>query len=344
MPRRTVYLETFGCQMNELDSELVAGQLRRLGYGFSDDPGAADVVLYNTCSVRDLAEQKVRSRLGEVRLRKRTEPNLVVGVLGCMAERDGEDLFRRFPVVDVLCGPGELDKLPALLDNAARTRDAILDGATPAVHHDAHDGHPAAGRSARVAALQGDASRRSSTLAAAADSLEMLDLSRSISPTDHSGSAYVRITRGCNKFCTYCVVPHTRGAEIHRPPDHIVDECRRLADAGVLEVTLLGQTVNHYRYEHGASVSVGGVEQPQKGRSYRGGHRRDPFAGARTTTFADLLRRIHDEVPAISACASSPATRATSATTSSRSCATTRGSAGTSTSRRSPAPTGCSRR
>jgi tRNA-2-methylthio-N6-dimethylallyladenosine synthase len=299
MPRRTVYLETFGCQMNELDSELVAGQLRRLGYGFSDDPGAADVVLYNTCSVRDLAEQKVRSRLGEVRLRKRTEPNLVVGVLGCMAERDGEDLFRRFPVVDVLCGPGELDKLPALLDNAARTRDAILDGATPAVHHDAHDGHPAAGRSARVAALQGDASRRSSTLAAAADSLEMLDLSRSISPTDHSGSAYVRITRGCNKFCTYCVVPHTRGAEIHRPPDHIVDECRRLADAGVLEVTLLGQTVNHYRYEHGASVSVGGVEQPQKGRSYRGGHRRDPFAGARTTTFADLLRRIHDEVPAI---------------------------------------------
>ena len=288
MPRRTVYLETFGCQMNELDSELVSNQLRGLGYDFSADPERADVVLYNTCSVRDLAEQKVRSRLGEMRLRKRREPGLVVGVLGCMAERDGEAMLSRFPVVDVLCGPAELDKLPGLLDNAVRTREAMRDPAP--------DG---ALRSARAVALQGDASRRSSTLAAAADSLEMLDLSRAVSPTDHSGSAYVRITRGCNKFCTYCVVPHTRGAEVHRPPDHVVEECRRLADAGVIEVTLLGQTVNHYRYEHGAAVSVGGVQQPQKGRSYRGGHRRDPFAGARTTTFADLLRRIHEEVPGI---------------------------------------------
>ncbi|MFM9957803.1 MAG: MiaB/RimO family radical SAM methylthiotransferase, partial [Phycisphaerales bacterium] len=148
-------------------------------------------------------------------------------------------------------------------------------------------------------ALQGSASRRSATLAAAADSLEMLDLSRSISASDHNGSAYVRITRGCNKFCTYCVVPHTRGAEVHRPPDHIVDECKRLADAGVLEITLLGQTVNHYRFEHGAAVTLSGVTQPQKGRSYAGGHQRDPFAGEHVTTFADLLRRIHDEVPGV---------------------------------------------
>ena len=127
----------------------------------------------------------------------------------------------------------------------------------------------------------------------------MLDLSRAVSPSDHDGSAYVRITRGCNKFCTYCVVPHTRGAEIHRPPDHIVDECKRLADAGIIEVTLLGQTVNHYRYEHGSSVVVGGIAQPQKGRTYKGAHHRDMYAGERVTTFADLLRRIHEEAPAI---------------------------------------------
>ncbi len=296
MPGRSVYLETFGCQMNELDSELVRGSLLAIGYRFVSNPDAADVVLYNTCSVRDQAEQKVRSRLGEMAVRRRGNPgrSLVVGVLGCMAERDGEDLIRRMPVVDILCGPGELDKLPALLDNAVRTRESLLSS---------ESGASAAPRGAsgapRFVALQGNTSRRSSTLAAAGDNLELLDLSRAVSPTDHNGSAYVRITRGCNKFCTYCVVPFTRGAEMHRPPDHIVDECRRLADSGVLEITLLGQTVNHYRFEHGAAVTLNGVTQPQKGRSYQGGHRRDPYSGERVTTFADLLKRIHDEVPAI---------------------------------------------
>jgi tRNA-2-methylthio-N6-dimethylallyladenosine synthase len=331
MPK-AVYLETFGCQMNELDSELVAGQLRALGYRFTPDQGAADVVLYNTCSVREHAEQKVWSRLGEMAARKRAEPGLVVGVLGCMAERDGEALIRRMPVVDVLCGPGELDKLPGLLDNAVRTRAAlsadcggkdfgsgILDfgsgSADGARNGDGHRSQQIQNLKSKIqnrrelvsahqVALQGSASRRSATLAAAADSLEMLDLSRAVSPVDVDGgerkaSAYVRITRGCNKFCTYCVVPFTRGAEVHRPPRHIIDECKRLADSGVIEVTLLGQTVNHYRFEHGAAVTLGGVMQPQKGRSYSGGHSRDPFAGANTTTFADLLAQIHDEVLAI---------------------------------------------
>jgi tRNA-2-methylthio-N6-dimethylallyladenosine synthase len=299
MPQRTIYLETFGCQMNELDSELVTGQLRALGYAFTPNPDLADVVLYNTCSVREHAEQKVWSRLGELRLRKNVEPGLVVGVLGCMAERDGTDLIRRMPVVDVLCGPGELDKLPALLDNAVRTRESLL--GDDAAKRRGDEGTLV---SARQVALQGNTSRRSGTLAAAQDTLELLDLSRAISPSDtqRNATAYVRITRGCNKFCTYCVVPFTRGAEVHRPPDHIIDECKKLADAGVLEITLLGQTVNHYRFEHGAAVTMGGITQPQKGRSYAGGtngHRRDPFASATTTTFADLLARIHDEVPAI---------------------------------------------
>ena len=295
MTGRTVYLETFGCQMNELDSELVAGELARLGYAFTGTAEDADVVLYNTCSVREQAEQKVWSRLGELTHRKDRDPSVVVGVLGCMAERDGVDLIKRMPVVDLMCGPGELDKLPALLDNAVRTKESLEHGSICGSHNH---------RSAGQVALQGNTSRRSATLAAAEDSLEMLDLSRSVSPVDPasgaaSRSAYVRITRGCNKFCTYCVVPFTRGAEIHRPPDHIVDECKKLADAGVIEITLLGQTVNHYRFEHGASVAVGGIVQPQKGRTYKGSHQRDAFAGEQTTTFADLLARIHDEVPAI---------------------------------------------
>ncbi len=294
-PRAAVYLETFGCQMNELDSELVIGQLRSLGYSMTEDPETAGVVLYNTCSVREHAEQKVWSRLGELKERKTREPGLVVGVLGCMAERDGQDLIRRMPVVDVMCGPGELDKLPALLDNAVRTRAALI--------ADVDDEREVAVVSARQVALQGGSSRRSATLAAAEDTLEMLDLSRAISPVETGAkgrSAYVRITRGCNKFCTYCVVPFTRGAEIHRPPEHILEECQRLADAGVIEVTLLGQTVNHYRFEHGSSVSINGVMQPQKGRVYaRSDARRDAFAGERVTTFADLLDQIHERVPAI---------------------------------------------
>jgi tRNA-2-methylthio-N6-dimethylallyladenosine synthase len=164
MSAKTVYLETFGCQMNELDSELVAGQLRALGYRFVGSADQADVVLYNTCSVREHAEQKVWSRLGELAERKQGEPGVVVGVLGCMAERDGTDLIKRMPVVDVLCGPGELDKLPSLLDNAVRTRNGR--------------GDEDALVSASQVALQGGSSRRSSTLAAAEDTLEMLDLSR----------------------------------------------------------------------------------------------------------------------------------------------------------------------
>jgi tRNA-2-methylthio-N6-dimethylallyladenosine synthase len=291
MPQKSVYLETFGCQMNELDSELVAGSLSALGYRFTREAKDADIVLYNTCSVRERAEQKVWSRLGDMRNAKHDRPDLVVGVLGCMAERDGTDLMTRMPVVDIMCGPAELDKLPGLLDNAVRTKASLAQ----------NDPQLARRRSAKQVALQGSSSRRSSTLAAAGDSLESLDLGRMISPIDSDGrrSAYVRITRGCNKFCTYCVVPHTRGAEIHRPPQHIIDEIKSLADAGVIEITLLGQTVNHYRFEHDAAVTLDGVVQPQKGRTYKGSHHRDAFAGANTTTFADLLYRIHEEVPAI---------------------------------------------
>src|SRR5438876_5866586 len=179
--KRKLYLETFGCQMNVLDSELVLGQLRAHGYESVDSRDDADVIIYNTCSVREHAEQKVWSRLGELRERKRSEPGLVIGVIGCMAERDGTNIFKKFPQVDVLCGPGELDKLPALIHNAVITTQA--------------HGSPSVG-SAKQIALMGANSRRSSTLEAAEDHLELLDLSRSVSPGYDLTQAYVRIKRG----------------------------------------------------------------------------------------------------------------------------------------------------
>ena len=253
--RKKLYLETFGCQMNVLDSELVLGQLRAQGYETVEQRDDADVILYNTCSVREHAEQKVWSRLGELRERKQNDRDVVIGVIGCMAERDGTDIFRRFPHIDILCGPGELDKLPSLVHNAVVTQARGLQSP---------------GFAKRQVALMGANVRRSSTLEEARDTLELLDLSRSVSPGDDVSQAYVRITRGCNKFCTYCVVPYTRGPEVHRPPQNIIEEVRKLVDAGSKEVTLLGQTINHYAYRHG---------------------------DGRTTTFAELLYQIHDATP-----------------------------------------------
>jgi tRNA-2-methylthio-N6-dimethylallyladenosine synthase len=250
---KKIFLETFGCQMNVLDSELVESQLRALGYAFTPESADADVVLYNTCSVRELSEQKVWSRLGALKDRKTADPSLVIGVIGCMAERDGLSLMKRMPQVDLMCGPGELDQLPALLENVLTT-------------------------GKQQHALAGNTVRRSKVLQAAeADGLELLDLSRSFSPQEAKYQAYVRIVRGCNKFCTYCVVPYTRGPEVSRHPNAIFEECRKLVAAGCLEITLLGQTVNHYVHEETISTATG----PSK----------------RYVTFAELLQKIHDGLP-----------------------------------------------
>jgi tRNA-2-methylthio-N6-dimethylallyladenosine synthase len=256
MERKKVYLETMGCQMNVLDSELVLGQLRRLGYETSSDMASADVVLFNTCSVRDHAEQKVLSKLGGLRRPKEINPDLIVGVIGCMAERDPDGVFGKMPHVDLVCGPGELNKVPALIQEVR------------------------AGRS-RAIALSQSLSRKSTPLARSLeyDSVEALDLSRD--PVDNPLQAYIRVQRGCDKFCTFCVVPFTRGPERSRPPGQIVDEAKLLAERGAKEVTLLGQTVNSYVHQEGGRAvrfaellarvaAVDGIERVRFVTSYAG--------------------------------------------------------------------------
>ncbi len=228
MKTRSVYLETMGCQMNVLDSELVLGQLRRLGYESTDDMIRADLVLFNTCSVRDHAEQKVLSRLGAMRKPKQSNPDMVLGVIGCMAERDPDGIFSRMGHVDLVCGPGELNKVPALIEEVQSNRK-------------------------RAIALSQSLSRKSTPLARSLefDSVEALDLSREPATGDRVLQSYIRVQRGCDKFCTFCVVPFTRGAERSRPAAQIVDEAKMLADRGAKEVTLLGQTVNSYVNQEG---------------------------------------------------------------------------------------------
>jgi tRNA-2-methylthio-N6-dimethylallyladenosine synthase len=226
------FLETFGCQMNVLDSQLVEGQLRGLGLRPVTSPARADVILFNTCSVRQHAEDKVLSRLGQLKALKRRRPEVVVGVIGCMAERQKEDLLVQVPHLDLICGPGELHRLPALLEHVRQ-------------------------RHEQIAALAGSQSRQTAVLERAReyDHLEALDRSREPTAGGSVLQAYVRVQRGCDKFCTYCVVPFTRGPERSRPPEHIVEEARRLADGGCREVTLLGQTVNSYAHpDHGRPV------------------------------------------------------------------------------------------
>ena len=226
-----VYLETLGCQMNRLDSELLTGLLRAAGHELTDDRRSADAVLYNTCSVRDHAENKVLSRLGADGKRKRHHrPNLVVGVLGCMAQRLGPELRRKYPQVDFVCGPGQLPAVPELIAEAAAGR--------PAARLD--PGRGPAGRE--------EAAEYGSGPATDPDSL---DRGRDAAVAPLPGQAYVRVMRGCDNFCTYCIVPYVRGPEVSRRPEDVVEEVRRLVGAGRTQITLLGQAVNRYRWSDG---------------------------------------------------------------------------------------------
>ncbi len=198
------YLETFGCQMNDHDSEKVAGVLMARGYSQVEKPEAANVILYNTCSIREKAAQKVFSRLGE--FRERQAEGKVIGVLGCLAQQEGEEIFERAPWVSLVCGSASYRKLPQLI--------AELEA-----------GHK------RVTGLDQDATETFET-----------EMTR----RDNPSRAYLTIIEGCDKACSYCVVPFTRGPERSRASSSILEEVHQLADMGYGEIQLLGQTVNSY--------------------------------------------------------------------------------------------------
>lgn len=221
---KKLYIETVGCQMNVLDSELVVGSLRREGYSLTESPTEADVILFNTCSVREHAEHKIYSALGRLIGHKRSNPEKVIGVLGCMAQKDKELVLERAPHVDIVCGPGQLSTLPQLIRNVLDTRApqfALSLGRAEASRHEVEA------------------------------SFESYDPMRDPSMRPTPFQAYVRIQIGCDKFCTYCIVPSVRGPEQSRHPEQILSECRQLAREGGKEVTLLGQTVNSYEYAYG---------------------------------------------------------------------------------------------
>ncbi len=202
--RGTFFLETFGCQMNDHDSEKVAGLLLSRGYQQVETPEAASFILYNTCSIREKAAQKVFSRLGEYR--ERPSEGKVIGVLGCVAQQEGEDIFKRAPWVSLVCGSASYSKLPEML--------AQLEAGNQ-----------------RVTGLDTDTDETFET-----------EMTR----RDNPWRAYLTIIEGCDKACAYCVVPFTRGPERSRASDSILREVRQLSELGYSEVQLLGQTVNSY--------------------------------------------------------------------------------------------------
>lgn len=227
-----LYIETVGCQMNMLDSELVVAALRRDGYELTDNPKDADTVIFNTCSVREHAEHKIYSALGRLKYSKRNSPQKVIGVIGCMAQKDQDLIFQKAPHVDIVVGTGQLAEIPAMI----------------------RDTRAAQERTHKKAVSLG---RRDGSRDEVSDSFQSYDPLRDPEMRPTPFQAFVRIMIGCDKFCTYCVVPATRGPEQSRPPAHIVQEARILADQGVREITLLGQTVNSYKYtENGRIVRL----------------------------------------------------------------------------------------
>lgn len=205
---RKLFIRTFGCQMNEYDSDKMADVLNEHGpVEITTNPDEADIILFNTCSVREKAQEKVFSDLGRVRHLKQENPNLIIGVGGCVASQEGKTIIERAPYVDVVFGPQTLHRLPELIVERKKRGRAQVDISFPEI-----------------------------------EKFDNLPPARVDGPT-----AFVSIMEGCSKYCSFCVVPYTRGAEISRPFEDVLIEVADLADQGVKEITLLGQNVNAYR-------------------------------------------------------------------------------------------------
>ena len=219
------HLTSYGCQMNKLDSELVEARLQQRGYVPAAIEDDADVVLINTCSVRQHAEDRVWSKLGKLRVRKRAEPGLVVGVLGCMAQEHKRYMLSRMPHVDMVVGPSAFGDIDETVEKAiARNAELAAERAPAKTRHEVKG----AGMLSVDDGVSGDR------------------ITRNVKVRPLRSQAYMSIMRGCNMPCTYCIVPTTRGDEVSRPIADLVEEAHRLCDDGVTEITLLGQTVNAY--------------------------------------------------------------------------------------------------
>ncbi len=236
--RKRAYVETYGCQMNLSDGELMEGILEAEGYEIVPSPEDADVILVNTCAVREHAEQRVLGRVGQLRSFKRRDPEVVIGVTGCMAQRLGAALLERAPHVDLVMGPDGYRRLPVALR-------AVRGEATDV----AGEGSPPGGGTPLIQLRppgRGPGGRARATV------LE-LDLEENYQGLEQRRrsrvSAWVPIQRGCDHRCTFCIVPYVRGPEKNRPAPDVLREVREVAESGITEVTLLGQTVNSYRWE-----------------------------------------------------------------------------------------------
>lgn len=250
----TFYLETFGCQMNDHDSEKVAGVLLSRGYRQVDSVSAASVVLYNTCSIREKAAQKVFSRLGEYRFNQKE--GQIIGVLGCLAQQEGEEIFERAPWVSLVCGSASYRRLPEMI--------AELEAGNR-----------------RVTGLDTDTD---------------LTFETEVTRRDNPWRAYITIIEGCDKACSYCVVPFTRGPERSRSSESVLAEARQIADLGYTEIQLLGQTVNSYadpseRKMRFSELLVAVSEVP--------GIRRVRFTTSHPRDFGKDIVEVIENVPAI---------------------------------------------
>jgi tRNA-2-methylthio-N6-dimethylallyladenosine synthase len=233
MPKH-VYLQTYGCQMNERDSEEILGLLTAQGYALAEREDDADVILLNTCSVREHAEERAFGKMGAMQRLKQTRPDLVLGILGCMAKAQREEIFRRLPQVDLVAGPAEIYDLPDLLARVAEKRQRP---------------GPAAVGGAQVMAID--------------RKVRPLDMRPPGDFRRGGATAFVTIMEGCDKKCAYCIVPTTRGQEVSRSLPEILEEVQQLARTGYKQVTLLGQNVNSYgkRFPDGSGYQGPGMRR-----------------------------------------------------------------------------------